>query len=240
MLDTFSKKANISSMLVDQQTFGILTVSVSPAVINALAEGIPNSSLMVAQLPGKHNEIIRNYNRSSTNNYILTTSGSEKGYAIPSAELSVAKVVPEQEIIFDIEKMDNVTEQFNVSRQLANRRQHVLASIETKLERYAGRVVHSTVDDVFIPYMTTEIDKCIPENNYYTPGLEAWAISAGLPVKQAYQECKMVVSSTNITIMRLHAYWKWFISHVNSLDFSDQSLMQETIALAEFKLRSGM
>jgi len=227
-------------MLVDQETFGILTVSASPSVINALAEGITNTSLMIGQFPEERIKVLNNYNKGSGQSFILTTSGSDKGYAIPAAELSVAKVIKGQKVIFDIQVMETVPEEFTEKRKIANRRQHVLSAIETKLERYAGRVVHSSVDDLFIPHMTVEVNNCKPNEGYYTDALIEYATSSDLTVDQAFQECRMITSSTNITVMRLHAYWKYFIKYINSLDLIAPESMSEAIALAEFKLRSGM
>ena len=127
-----------------------------------------------------------------------------------------------------------------LKRKIANRRQNVLSQIESKLERYASRIINSSLDDIFIPYMSDEISKCDPEKDQYTNAVAEWAVASGLDVKQAYNECNMITSSANITAMRLHAHWTFFVNQVNKLDFLTDGVVEKVIADAELRLRSGL
>ena len=238
MLDTFSKKQNNFIMLVDKEQFGVLTTSISPSVINALTTGFDNTEAVLATIKGPDAlKALRTYNQNAEQSLRLRIDYNDP-LIIEDYEVQ-HETVGAISNVFGVQPYEK-PEGFTLKRKIANRRQHVLLQIESKLERYAGRVVNSPMDDIFIPYMSDEINKCKPNEDQYTDALIEWANASSLDVKQAYNHCKMVTESTNITMMRLHAHWRYFVGVVNKLDFLNEGSAEKVIADAEIRLRSGL
>lgn len=239
MLDTFSNRKNVTMMLIDQEDLSILTVTSSVSVLNALSEGFDNSVPVLGRITNPDAlKALRTYNQSASQALLANIGLDDLTQEIETkANWDTVGLTP---ISFGLKPMNEKTEGFVLKRKIANRRQNVLSQIESKLERYASRVINSSLDDIFIPYMSDELSKCKPDEDQYTNPVIEWAIASGLDVKQAYHELSMVTSSANLTTMRLHAHWRFFVNQVNKLDFQVDGILEKVIADAELKLRSGL
>lgn len=239
MLDTFSSRKNVTLMLVNKEDLGILTISSSVPVLNALVGGFDNSVPVLGRITNPDAlKALRTYNQSASQAISINMGLDDLTQEIdPEVNWDTVGLTP---ITFGLKTIQEKKEDFVLKRKIANRRQNVLSQIESKLERYASRIINSSLDDIFIPYMSDEISKCDPEKDQYTNAVAEWAVASGLDVKQAYNECNMITSSANITTMRLHAHWTFFVNQVNKLDFLTDGAVEKVIADAELRLRSGL
>lgn len=237
MLDTFSKRQNTFVMLVDKKDLSILTTSISVPVINALTKGFEGTEIVLGKVRGPDAiKALRTYNQQASQALRINADYNDP---LMEEELQWQNIGSTPNV-FGVRPYDTKPEGFTLRRKIANRRQNALLQIESKLERYATRIINSSIDDVFIPYMSDEINKCKPDEDQYTDALIEWANSSGINVKQAYNECSMITSSANITTMRLHAHWRFFVDQINKLDFQTEGVLQKVLAQAELRLRSGL
>ena len=226
-------------MLVNKEDLSILTISSSASVLNALVRGFDNSVPVLGRITSPDAlKALRTYNQNASQAISLNVGINDLVDEVnPDIKWDTVGSIP---ITIGLQPIEEKQEDFVLKRKIANRRQKVLSQIESKLERYASRIVNSSLDDIFIPYMSDEISKCKPEEDQYTNAVAEWAVASGLDVKQAYNECSMITSSANITAMRLHAHWRFFVNQVNQQDFLTDGVLEKVIADAELRLRSGL
>jgi hypothetical protein len=234
MLDTFSKKS-VYNLLVDQETFGVLSYSSSLTVVHALSDGIPNSSVMSVTFPFGFDKLKgTGLEFRLDENYILLQSSPT---AFIASECNVAKASPSLPPgkLFDLIDMETVTDEWTEKKKIAKRRNLGLWLLEQKIERYIARAKFFLGDDILIPFMTSEIAKCNFDNNVYSDVITEWATIANVTPAEAYHILSNKISSTNIIVSRLHALWFKYVNKINSID-DEQSILQ----LVRYNLESDL
>lgn len=234
MLDTFSKKTSYH-LVVDQETFGILTTSASVAVANAVSKGIVNSSTMTIVLFGTQEKLFQ-YNKNTSINLTLIKQVTRANSATDS-NLGLIKDT-KNNLLFDIEDNSQVTEQWMAKRQLANDRQQGIISLETKLERYLSRVKTFTADDILYATLVDELKKCNVEQSQYSNAVTEWAEIVGIEPFAAYQELSVYVRSVGLSVLRLHALWTKYVDLINNLT-TKQEILDCVNGQLEMELRAG-
>jgi len=237
MLDTFSKK-RIVNLLIDQETFGVISYCTSLPVANALSDGIPNSSVMSVTIPPGFDKLKSNgLNFGQDENYILLRSNA---IAHIASECNVAKAsadIPPGKM-YDLIPMENVTPEWLEKKKLARRRNTGLWLLEQKIERYIARAKFFVGDGILVPFLTSELTKCDFDNNVYSDVIIEWAEIADVTPAEAFHILSNKISSTNIIVSRLHAMWFKYVNKINSLD-DEKSILQLARHNLEVELRGA-
>lgn len=235
MLDNFAKKSS-NTLLVDQETFGIIAYGPSIPVMQALSEGIQNSSVMTVVF---HHSLDKfkgtGLDASITENYILLKRAGTQ--AVTPSDCNVARGANIDQL-FGYVEMELATEAWIAKRVLAKNRQMGLWLLEQKIERYLSRAKMFTGDDVLLPFLATELQKCNFAKRIYSDVIVEWASIAGINVNEAYHILSNKVMSINIIVSRLHAMWFKYVNKINSQYTAEEILRLVNIDL-ETELRSG-
>ena len=230
MLDTFAKKQDYQ-LIVDQETFGVLTHVNSISVAHAIAAGIENSSAMNVFLPKA--DVFNNlgYRQSVENNVILARKSNQ---ALIPSESNVAKAVKKTpgDTLFAILPMDNPSTEFLEKRRLANLRAAGLSALEQKIERYLSRAKTYCGDEIFIPFMAKELEK------QESVAIMEWANIQGISVHQARTDLEIKVVSAQLIVSRLNAVWEKYVRRINALTTGNEVSQLVRYEL-EIELRSG-
>lgn len=237
MLDTFSKKS-FFNLLVDQDTFGVISHCVSLPVAHALSEGIPNSSVMCATFPPGFDKLKGNgLEFGQDQNYILLRSST---IALIASECNVGKATTDLPPgkMFELLPMQTVTSEWMEKKKLAKSRNLGLWLLEQKIERYIARAKFFIGDDVLVPFLANELAKCDFDNNVYSDVIVEWAEIANVTPAEAFHILSNKISSTNIIVSRLHAIWFKYVNQINSLD-DEQRILQLVRYNLEVELRGA-
>lgn len=227
MLDSFVQK-RFYQLLVDQETFGVLASVSSISVLQALAAGIGNSSIMLVNLAN----VNINLDVLKDSNYIL---GRKSVQALITSESNVAKplVSVPGDHMFGLVPMSVPTQDFLQKKHLAIARATGLINLEQKIERYLVRGKFFCGDEIFIPFIAEELKK--PES---LPILE-WAKIQDVSENDARKDLEIKVKSAQLITLRLSAVWEKYVKRINSLDtFEDiDNCVKNDL---EIELRSGV
>lgn len=209
-------------LVVDQETFGVVTRCPTISIANAVSKGILNTSPMVVFYP--YTSIsggINAYRDDLKLNYQLVRRGSKivnTGYI--ASECNVAKIVEEtpSKRFFDLVEYPKelLSQDWYAKRHLANIRADALMVLEQRCERYLSRSKHFIGDEIFLQFLGKELDLCDPKTVSYTPAIQEWADINNRQVDSAYQELKMHYESSSISVMRIHALWNKYVEIINS------------------------
>lgn len=230
MLDTFSKKNDLQ-LVIDQSNFGVLTQATSFAVANAVAAGIPNSSVMNVMLNKSSAFKNAEYRTSTDINFTLL---KQSPIALVPCEANVAKAVPmtSNAGLFDIEEMLDITPAWLEKRKLANIRANGLAGLEQRIERYMGRIKTFAGDEIFIPFMAAELNKL------ESPAIIEWATIQGLTLSEARTDLEIKVKTSQYFVSCLNAIWEKYVRKINALTTASE-ITHCVWFEAELELRSG-
>jgi hypothetical protein len=235
MLDSFSKKSG-NTLLVDQETFGIIAYGPSIPVMQALSEGIQNSSVMTVVF---HHSLDKfrgtGLDAPTTENYILLRRTGTQ--AVTPSDCNVARGANIEQM-FGYVDMEAPTAEWIEKRTLAKNRQIGLWLLEQKIERYLSRAKMFTGDDVLLPFLASELQKCDFTKQVYSDVVVEWASIAGINVNEAYHILSNKVMSINIIVSRLHAMWFKYVNKINALSTSEEIMRLVNFDL-ETELRSG-
>jgi hypothetical protein len=210
MLDSFSKKEDYQ-LVVDQTNFGILTAVQSLPVAHAVSLGIPNTSVMNVLLPEVQEFRTRSYRASTTANFILVKRMIQA--SVP-CEANVALQVNETQNnrLFDVIPMAEVTPEWTERRRLANARANGLITLEQKIERYMARAKTFSGDEIFIPFIAEELKKGS------SPAIEEWANIRGVTVHEARVDLEIKVKTAQLVVSNLNAVWEKYVERINSFN----------------------
>jgi hypothetical protein len=235
MLDSFAKKSG-NTLLVDQETFGIIAYGPSIPVMQALSEGIQNSSVMTVVF---HHSLDKfkgtGLDASLAENYILLKRAGTQ--AVTPSDCNVARGANIDQL-FGYVDMGSPSEEWLAKRTLAKNRQMGLWLLEQKIERYLSRAKMFTGDDVLIPFLGNELQKCDFDKHIYSDVIVEWASIADIAVNEAYHILSNKVMSINIIISRLHAMWFKYVNKINASSTSKEIMHLVNLDL-ETELRSG-
>jgi hypothetical protein len=223
-------------LVVDQETFGVITRCPTISIANAVSKGILNSSPMVIFYP--YTGIsggINIYRDDISLNYQLVRRGSKiVNTGFIASECNVAKIVEEtpSKRFFDLVEYPKefLSQDWYAKRWLGNARADAIMILEQRCERYLSRSKHFIGDEMFLQFLGKELDLCDPKTTTYTPAIQEWADINNRAVDAAYQELKMNYESSNISVMRIHALWNKYVEIINSKteksDMEDALFMQ--------------
>ncbi len=232
-------------LVVDQETFGVVTRCPTISIANSVSKGILNTSPMVIFYPyvGVVGGI-NTYRDNLNTNFQLIRRGSKiinTGFI--SSECNVAKIVDEtpSKRFFDLVDLPKefLTEAWLEKRKLGNTRADALMVLEQRCERYLSRVKHFIGDEIFLNFLSKELYNCNPDNGNYSHSIIEWADINNKTPSDAYQELKMYYESSSISVMRIHALWNKYSEIINSV--TDQNQMEEALFIqleAEFRFGS--
>lgn len=232
-------------LVVDQETFGVVTRCPTISIANAVSKGILNTSPMVIFYP--YTSVIggvNSYRDGPEINYQLVRRGSKivnTGYI--ASECNVAKIVEEtpNKRFFDLIEYPKefLNPRWYAKRSLANIRADAMMVLEQRCERYLSRSKHFIGDEMFLQFLSRELDRCDPKTVNYTAAIQEWADINNRTVDDAYQELKMHYESSSISVMRIHALWNKYVDIINSK--SEKSEMEDALFLqleSEFRFGS--
>jgi hypothetical protein len=227
MLDSFVQK-RLFQLLIDQETFGVLASVSSISVLQALASGINNSSVMVVNLPGAN----INLDLLREVNVIL---GRKSIQALIPSEINVAKTLSSVpgDNMFGIVAMADPTSSFLEKKNLAIARATGLINLEQKIERYLVRAKFFCGDEIFIPFIAEELKK-----HESLPILE-WARIQGISEDSARKDLEIKVKSAQLITLRLSAIWEKYVKRINALS-SFEEIDNCVKYDLEIELRSGV
>lgn len=237
MLDTFSKKS-VFNLLVDQETFGVISHCISLPVAHALSDGIPNSSVMCATFaPGFNKLSGTGLEFRLDENYILLRSST---IALIASECNVGRATADLPPgnMFDLLPMQTVTDEWIEKKKLAKIRYLGLWLLERKIERYLARAKFFVGDGILVPFLANELAKCDFDNNVYSDVIVEWAEIADVTSAEAFHILSNKISSTNIIVSRLHAIWFKYVNKINCLN-DEQSILQLVRINLEVELRGA-
>ena len=230
MLDTFAKKQDYQ-LIVDQETFGVLTNVNSISAAHAVAIGINNSSAMNVFL--QNTEVFNNLNyRKSIDLNVTLLRRSDQ--ALITSESNVAKSVDKTpgDNMFAVVPIESPTSGFLEKRRLANIRAAGIVALEQKIERYKCRVKTYCGDEIFIPFMAKELEN---ENSL---AIIEWADIQEITVEEARSDLQMKVMSTQLIVSRLNAVWEKYVKRINAT--TEASVISHLVRYElEIELRSG-
>lgn len=225
MLDTFSKKEDYH-LLIDQETFGVLTQVRSIPILHALSLGIANSSAMNVFLPK-----VNVFQTLQSGNVIL---GRKSAQALIPSECNVAKSMTStpDDLLFALVPFPNASADFIAKKQLASIRAVGLSILEQKIERYLTRAKTFTGDEILVPFLNEELKKDS------SPAINEWARIQELSLTEAKADLEIKIKSAQLITLRLHAVWEKYVRKINSLYTLDDINKCVKYDL-EIELRSG-
>jgi len=232
-------------LVIDQETFGVITRCPTISIANAVSKGILNSSPMVVFYPYMGvSGGINSYRDNLNVNFQLVRRGSKiVNTGFITSECNVAKTVDEtpSKRFFDLVEYPRelITEEWIAKRKLGNARADSLMVLEQRCERYLSRTKHFIGDEIFLNFLSKELTNCNDEQDYYTPAIHEWADINNKTVGAAFQELVMYYESASISVLRVHALWNKYTEIINST--TDITQMEDALFLqleAEFRFGS--
>lgn len=200
-----SNKNNYKIFVVDQITFGILTETSSVSVANAVCKGILNTSQMTVSI---------NYDFDTTKNYILTQPKIVQKHG----EANTAKIIDQVEGYkrFGVEEFEP-NEDFLKKKELASHRKYGLDLLEKNIARFLSRNQNYIDNASLMSVLSTELPKCSPNDNLYSPAIKEWAIATNHDNFSSYNFLKMQYDCHATSILRFHALWTKYADKINEL-----------------------
>ena len=226
-------------LVVDQETYGVITIGKTESIANAVAAGFLNSSLMTISYVGELGKEIADYTRSNTDNLILVrkTATIHSGSLMTSTG-NVAKSVLQTASgkQFDFELMVNPSEGWLKKRTLGNIRSSTFAAVEAKCLRYTTKFQDFCNLDIFHAFMLDQLNKCNIQTNSYTDAIKEWASIAQITPRTAYEELRMKFDTMGMTVLRVQAVWEKYVYKINQA--YDSLTFDELLADVENDLRA--
>jgi hypothetical protein len=219
-------------LIVDQESFGVLTVTGSLPVANAVSIGIPNSSVMSVNIFNYEHFQNRSYSKNIEHNVTLLFHSK---YQLQTCEANVAKSVPSTNISspYTVETISNPSYEWKTKRELANIRAMVFFSVEERLQRYLASTNTFIGDNIFIPFIAEEL------KNPNSPAIEEWANIQFITIEEARADLEIKVKSVQLMVCKINAIWEKYIKKINSTVF-DRSAAQQMFVNIERELRAGI
>lgn len=181
-------------IVVDMETEGVLCESITPSIAQAVSLGFINSTIKV--LPGsfsKFAELYENYDFNQFDTYYTHQN------------MQVKEMSP-----------SIIDDKWVASKKLAYLRNNFHTAWEARCKQFLQNRNHDFHTlGVFDGYLWNQIEKCDPDNNYYTQAIHEWAsISETLP-GTAFQELKMRAESIALQYIRNHAVYQRYVYLIN-------------------------
>jgi len=234
-------------LVVDQETYGVLTRCRSSNIANAVCKGIPNSSAMVIHYPYmglKHG--INGYEKSTVDNFKLIRKNISFKFSNASINDTEANVcehtdqTPSGRIFDLVDFPQNLkTHEWEEKRKLANFRAEKIGNLETRCERYMSRVKQFSGDTLMLDYLSVQLREVDIEKNYYPHSIVEWSQINSVSPEAAYYELKMYYDSLSISIFRIHAIWTKYVKILNSINNEDQLSENSVFLNLESDLKFG-
>ena len=227
------------NVVVDQETKGILTRCSTPSVANAVARGIPNSSMMIIEFPFMKHEIVDYQTNINLNYKLLRKLYPQHSDVIPlDSESNVFEVVDETPSgkPFDISPME-ASPAWIEQRKIANFKSFAFNDLENRCDRYLARIATFSHDELFYQYLAKELEQVDVDANYYPVGISEWAEINDVSNFAAYQELNMNYQSNGIILMRIHAIWNRYQDLINSISTYEE--LWKLVYQVETELRFG-
>lgn len=184
---------NDKIIVLDELTHGILCESVSPSVAHSVSLGFINSSIRI--LPTSLSWLESNYNHDFNNSGIH--------YEFKKMNISLLN-------------HDLINDEYLRIRQLAVMRNFAHQAWEVKCKQYLQNRNHDYHGmNMLGGFLCSQLDKCLPENNYYTQSIHEWAIISDISVDMAYQELKIKSESIGLQYLRNYAIYQKYVILIN-------------------------
>jgi hypothetical protein len=192
--------------VVDQITFGILTEASSISVANAICKGILNTSQMT---------VPSDYDLDATKHYMLIQPKIVQKHG----EANTAKIVDcvEGHKRFGIENFEP-DDNFLKKKHLAENRKYGLDLLEKNISRFLSRNQNYVDSSGLMVALSSELPKCVPEEDRYTPAIMEWAIASTIDNASAYNFLKMQYDCYTTSVLRFYALWTKYVDKINQLD----------------------
>jgi len=228
-------------LVVDQTNKCVLANTTSASTANAVSAGIINSSPMVIWFPYLvNNHDIVKYNIDENINYKLIKQ-SKPGRSLTDWNTYEPVEKTPSGRKFDLIEMDDdlIDSQWIARRKLASFRAQLITDLEGICERFIAQSVTSCFDELLFPYLQKQLELSDPTNDFYSPGLQEWALINNVSAKTAYQELKMKYDSASINLIRVHAMWTKFVNKFNSISLEDNITKQQLFEKMETQFMFG-
>lgn len=184
---------NDKIIVIDELTHGILCESVTPTIAYSVSLGFINSSIKIlaASLPWFEHTYDHDYNDINVH-----------------YEFRKMEIFP-----LNIHLIDD---EYLRIRQLAVMRNMAHRSWEVKCKQYLQNRNHDYHGmDMLGGFLSSQLDKCDPKNNYYTQAIYEWATISEVSVATAYQELKIKSESIGLQYLRNHAIYQKYVNLIN-------------------------
>lgn len=221
-------------LVIDQINKCVITTTTSISTANAVSNGILNSSPMIIWFPYFDNthDIVK-ANRNENINYKLVrkfVTHNKGGTTVADSHMYECVEETPSGRMFDLVPMDVnlITSEWTNRRRLGNFRASLMMELEMYCERYLARTINFCGDELLFPYLQKQIELSNPEIEYYSPGIQEWALLNEIDSADAYQELKMKYDSACINTMRVNAFWNKLVNKFNNITLED-SLTQSDI-----------
>ena len=134
---------------------------------------------------------------------------------------------------------DKVSDSWKKQKKLLLFRQRCFNYCFTHIRDSYTRITRN-VWESFDVVATSELLKCNPDQNYYTPMIEEYATILGVSCAHAYKELKFVIESDNMLKFRIQALaekWKNIIN--NTVDLESYNIIKQGI-IRDFWLNANI
>lgn len=107
-------------------------------------------------------------------------------------------------------------------RKLVLQRLKVFANMQDLVYKRLGRVDDQVGLGIMEGFVWSELNKCKPEEGYYTHAIEEWAHITEVPVETGYQELLIRSQSLGLVFLRTQATYIKYVSIINQQDSENE------------------
>lgn len=180
-------------IVVDNHTDGILCECESISVAHSVSCGFINSSVKIlpSSLPWLKSEFDKDFNSVD---------------------------VHYQHIFAKINNMNPslITEKWISLKKLALMRNNFHLAWETRCNQFLlNRNIEYSNLQMFETFIWRELDRCRPEDDFYTQAIHEWATLSNIDTSSAYQELKLKAESRGLQYVRNHAIHQKYVFLLN-------------------------
>ena len=187
MLSIYAKKSN-TNLVVDVTNNGILTSALHVSIANAICFKVVNAEVMVVKLQDFAKELypLSNPQFDPTVNLMLTKLGKKM---LPQSTANIGKIVKsiDNNRRYGVSSMDNVSDEWIERREKVHNLRNNIHKFYSQNLRLGTLGKSFFGDDIFLPYMKKELEKCNPTLHEYTDAIHKWSSLVHVDVAKGFE-----------------------------------------------------
>lgn len=139
--------------------------------------------------------------------------------------------------------IDSLPNNFLTGQWIAQRTLFQHKKYHLKLWEYKVRLAINKNNDFFgnsnvMAFLTEQLSKCRPEQDYYTPAIEEWADIQEVSPTAAYQELQLRKESYGLVYLRSHAIYHRYVRKISMAESFNQIEHHYNEAITDLSLKA--